>query len=124
MATFRELATQRLLEKSIPEPNSGCWLWLGGMESRGDYGTFTMRALGYIGKKAHRVSYEMFVEDIPEGMVVMHTCDIPSCINPDHLRLGTQAENMRDMALKGRQAKGSSHGHYKHGRYIGVNSRY
>ena len=57
---------------------------------------------------AHRFSWEAFNErGIPAGMVVMHTCDTPMCVNPDHLRIGTQKENMKDRDVKGRQRNGN-----------------
>ena len=57
----------------------------------------------------HRAAYEIhYAEPIPEGMVVMHTCDNPSCCNPHHLRLGTQAENVRDCVQKGRRYRGKT----------------
>lgn len=54
----------------------------------------------------HRYIYELYNKPIPEGMVVMHTCDNPKCINPNHLKLGTQQDNMNDMKIKGRSTKG------------------
>ena len=55
----------------------------------------------------HRIAWEAHnAEPIPEGMVVMHTCDNPECFNPHHLRLGTQSENMRDCVAKGRHKPG------------------
>lgn len=77
----------------------GCWLWLNHLNNRG-YGQF----MGESGKVelAHRVSYKMHVGEIPVGNVVMHTCDNPACVNPDHLETGTTTDNMRDMSRKGR----------------------
>lgn len=86
---------ERLEAKYIPEPNTGCWIWLGGMNTEG-------RAL--LGSKtAARISYSAYKKPIPEGLSVLHKCDEPICINPDHLFLGTQTDNMRDMARKGRR---------------------
>jgi hypothetical protein len=71
-----------------------CWYWIGSRDS-GGYGIIGPR-------KAHRESYELFHGKIPIGMHVLHKCDIRSCINPDHLFLGTQLDNMRDCKRKGR----------------------
>jgi hypothetical protein len=73
---------------------NGCWIWTGRKNDSG-YGTFG-RAL------AHRLSYEEHVGPIPAGMVVMHLCDTPLCVNPAHLRAATRQENIRDMWEKGR----------------------
>jgi hypothetical protein len=90
----------RFERKYIEEPNTGCWLW-SACGTKAGYGLF-----GYEGKLqlAHRVSYKLHKGFIPEGMVVRHTCDTPSCVNPDHLELGTQGENIRESVRKGRHS--------------------
>ncbi len=88
--------------KFIPEPNSGCWLW-GAYCMTNGYGTFCpgngRRVL------AHRASFELYVAPIPEGLLVLHRCDVRCCVNPNHLFLGTQADNIHDMWAKGRGSK-------------------
>lgn len=82
----------------VPEPNSGCWLWLGGMYGSG-YGA-TIDAQG-ITNGAHRAAYELHVGVIPAGAVVRHKCDVKLCVNPTHLLLGTQADNIADVVARG-----------------------
>lgn len=84
--------------KVSPEPNSGCWLWAGSTNS-GGYGNF------WAGKKcmkAHRFSYEAFVGRIPDGLDLLHRCDVRCCVNPQHLTPGTALANVTDMWSKGR----------------------
>ncbi len=98
----------RFDSKWTPEPYSGCWLWFGG---RTNFGHGTFRLPGRIRESAHRVSWMLNVGDIPKGMSVLHKCDVPSCVNPDHLFIGTQADNIADMTKKGRGRKTFMKGH-------------
>ena len=104
---------ERFESKYIPEPNSGCWLWSGSLRGSYDYGQFSLTHTKPV--PAHRFSYTTYRGDIPKGMLVLHTCDVPTCVNPDHLFLGTQDDNMRDKVNKGRQAKGEKQGLWKGG---------
>jgi len=93
------------LKKFIQGSPNECWEWSAGKFKQG-YGAFG------IDKKmvnTHRVAYELFVGPIPEGLCVLHTCDNPSCVNPNHLFLGTQKDNIQDMVKKGRCYKGENH---------------
>lgn len=79
-----------------------CWIWRGSMEPTG-YGKIGFGGVDSKREfKAHRVSYEMRYGPIKDGMVICHTCDNPSCVNPNHLFEGTHTDNMRDMGRKGR----------------------
>ena len=87
-----------------------CWEWKRAIQSKG-YGSVG------IGRKktalAHRVAYEITYGEIPEGMWILHRCDNRRCVNPKHLFLGTNEDNVRDMVQKGRQAKGEKNGKSK-----------
>lgn len=94
---FYKDAKQRIEENSVKIPYCGCWIW--GMQSdRCGYGKMSY---GRSKRLAHRVSYAAFISD-PKGMLVCHKCDTPSCVNPDHLFLGTHQDNTDDMVRKGR----------------------
>jgi hypothetical protein len=77
-----------------------CWLWTGPRDKDG-YGKANVRRRAL---RAHRVSWTMANGAIPEGLIVCHRCDTPACVRPDHLWLGTQLDNVRDMTAKGRPA--------------------
>lgn len=82
------------------DKQKSCWIWTGAINNKG-YGK-----LSFNGNKsaiASRVSYELFKGPIEDGKFICHTCDVPSCVNPDHLWIGSHVENMIDMVQKGRQ---------------------
>lgn len=94
---------KRFEDKYVPVPESGCWLWLAADkgEDSGGHGVFVIS-----GKKkmsAHRASWVLHFGSIPDGKSVLHKCDVAPCVNPAHLFLGTQADNIADMVSKGRQ---------------------
>lgn len=88
---------------AIREREDGCWEWTKG-KNQGGYGQIKVRGKGMA---AHRVSYQIFVGEIPDGMFVCHKCDNPSCCNPKHLFLGTATDNYHDCLSKGRWRPGS-----------------
>ena len=104
--TFKERFWDRIIEQG------DCLIWTGGKDKDG-YGKFNIKEKGRktMHLRTHRVAYEVYVGSIPEGMLVCHTCDNPSCCNPDHLWLGFAADNNRDTREKGRinPAKGDNH---------------
>lgn len=106
----------RFDKKYTKDIATGCWIWTAAACSRG-YGFINDN--GEI-RRSHRVSWELHNGPIPEGSgyhgtCVLHKCDTPECVNPDHLFLGTQAENVTDMFGKGRgkKASGERHGRAK-----------
>ena len=93
---------ERITNKIKKCTDTGCWNWLG---------TKTIRGYGQLiidGQKlyAHRVSYALFHGELPRTLNVCHKCDNVQCVNPDHLFLGTQKDNLQDMSAKGRSTRG------------------
>lgn len=87
------------LQKYVPVPESGCWIWLGSTD-KDEYGTIHRAEGSHL--KAHRESYQFHVGAIPQGKQVLHRCDTPCCINPSHLYLGTPKEKGEDKVTRGR----------------------
>ena len=104
----REDKTKTIQERFESEftKSDGCWEWEASKRGAG-YGQF-----GISGRQqyAHRVAYQLYVGEIPEGLCVLHQCDNRKCVNPDHLFLGTQADNMRDCKNKGRHTRPDNSG--------------
>ena len=106
MNNYRGYTLEQMFDLKTPErPDNACWPWAG-----------TIASTGYAKMKhnrkmlsGHRVSYELHKGRIPSGMYVCHSCDNKICTNPNHLWLGTPADNMNDKVAKGRQSKGVAH---------------
>jgi Autographiviridae endonuclease len=93
---------ERLLAGIEYDTNGGCWLWFrASVHGYGQVRENHTRTL----LQAHRASWEVHNGQVPDGLCVLHRCDVPACVNPDHLFLGTQADNMADMKRKGRSTR-------------------
>ena len=109
---LKDLVWERVEKRFWAKVNKtdGCWLWTGCLSgNRRSAGQPQFR----IANKtfySHRVVWEMTYGDIPAGLNVLHKCDIPFCVNPEHLFLGTQADNIRDMDAKGRRKNPNFYG--------------
>src|SRR5262245_27382487 len=107
----------RFMDKVELIPFHACWEWVGCRDHSG-YGKLSINR---IPQYAHRVSYQLFVGPIPDGMQIMHKCDNPGCSRPSHLCAGTLSDNVLDSARKGRH-KGSKKTHCPAGHpYAGAN---
>jgi hypothetical protein len=106
MARGIKVTAEEFWARCIPEPNTGCWLWLGDMDPDG-YGR--ARLWGLRGRRAPRIAYVLANGGIPAGLQILHRCDVRACVNPDHLFVGTGADNMADKTRKGRQTRGDDH---------------
>ncbi|MER2267051.1 HNH endonuclease signature motif containing protein [Methylobacterium oxalidis] len=99
-------AAERFEAFVVPEPTSGCHLWIGAADERG-YGTFNRGDRTVL---AHRFVCEQILGPLPADREVRHLCHTPACVNPEHLRPGTHRENMHDAIRAGRNAVGSRAG--------------
>ena len=96
-----ERMKKRFFDKVV-KAESGCWLWTGGNTGNG-YGGFHARGST---RRAHRISWELHRGPIPRGKQVLHTCDCRLCVNPAHLYIGTNLDNIRDKVERGRTTAG------------------
>lgn len=98
------LLQHRIERLSIPEPNSGCWLWLGVVSKQRPDQKYWRPIISVDGRHrtTHRVSFECANGAVPEGKLVCHTCNNNFCVNPDHLYAGSNKENTQDMMRAGR----------------------
>jgi len=107
---------QRFLQKV--NKTDSCWIWTGATNSRG-YGSFRFNGKSVL---SHRFSYQHFNGNIPEGMLICHRCDVPVCVNPEHLWVGSQLDNSNDKYAKNRQviSSGNQNGHnqYKNNKML------
>jgi hypothetical protein len=90
-----------LESRYIPVPECGCWLWTGATR-QGGYGYLKR---GNKAIAAHRYVWELFNGKIPKGMKALHHCDTPLCVNPRHIFIGTQSDNIQDMDKKDRRVR-------------------
>lgn len=104
---IRKKSPEKLVERFWAKVDTGgdCWLWTGATYYNG-YGVFNIESRNHT---AHRAAWILFRGPVPDGILVLHHCDNPPCVRPDHLFLGTPKENTQDMVSKGRSTAGERH---------------
>lgn len=105
---------KKIFDGAIPEPNSGCWLWLGSLKHD-----------GYSTGGQHARAYEAFHGPIPRGLEIDHLCNVPSCVNPDHMEVVTHSENMkrRFARERGHDIRALKEGHCARGHDLAITRR-
>ncbi len=106
---IRQSTIERFESKIERIPECGCWFFNGG-EDKDGYSHFSYMN---VSRPAHRISWLIFCGEIPDGISVLHRCDVRCCVNPSHLFLGTQHDNCLDAVMKDRNVKGVTHGMHK-----------
>lgn len=91
-------AILKRFEDKFERTEQGCWIWTASVDTDG-YGYFQLNG---VARKAHRVAYEFYVGIIPMGLIVCHKCNIPACVNPEHLYLGSFSDNAMDRVAAGK----------------------
>jgi hypothetical protein len=115
---------ERLARYSIPEPNTGCVIWLGALSGPASHRYGYMYHRGKV-RGAHVVAYELANGAVPDGLVLDHKCRMTVCINPDHLEPVTQGENIaRGLAKEGTKARFAARTHFKCGHAIAPENTY
>ena len=104
------------------DKTGNCWTWVGGSKTKKGYGMIQIGGQGSSRILAHRLSYRIHHGEIPDGLVVMHNCDNPSCVNPEHLETGTTSENVKQAYDKRRKVSPFKKGEAHHGAILNEES--
>src|SRR5215468_8026003 len=110
MPRGRPRTTPEQFWSRVSTAQSGCWVWLGYQDVEG-YGSLRWHGRTV---RAHRLAYELTYGPVPADVCVCHTCDVPACVNPQHLWVGTNRDNQDDCTRKGRRPIGERHGSRTH----------
>lgn len=116
ISTTVDVVLSRIDKTPGQGPNGDCWIWTGYVNPVCGYGYISWNAYSNSRSpiRAHRLVYEILVEKLTPGLVLLHSCDNRLCVNPAHLSPGTQLENDADKVSKNRQARGTSLSHFPH----------